>query len=427
MSKVLIVQLARFGDLVQTGRLVSSLQDLGHEVHFCLDRSLASLAELLFPQAVVHPVAAHRADSDPMRVLLENRAAFDALTALDFESVYNLNYSGLNFQLATLFDADSVRGYKVRNGQQLMDPWPAMAMRWSRDRRIGLNLVDFWAGYAAKMRAPGLINPEAAPKGGGIGIVMAGRESRRSLPIPVLANVAQAAWRSAGEGRVFLLGSATESPAARQFLKLAPAPLRSVATDLTGKTNWGSLVEIVAGLDRVLTPDTGIMHLAAHLGVPVTAFFLSSAWCFETGPYGLGHTVYQAVQPCLPCLETKPCPHDVRCVQAFSDPGFLRFLSTGKVSHAVPGIIGLKSGFDSLGVVYDCFGGEDADAARRSAFRCFLADHLGLAKPAAATNMGAEFADRLYLDRNWIVSPDEKRSPDISSDCIDKQQHDLSR
>ena len=36
-------------------------------------------------------------------------------------------------------------------------------------------------------------------------------------------------------------------------------------------------------LDVLLTPDTGIMHLAAHLGVPVFAFFLSSAWCHETG------------------------------------------------------------------------------------------------------------------------------------------------
>ncbi|MGE4292275.1 MAG: glycosyltransferase family 9 protein [Desulfovibrio sp.] len=416
MSKILIVQLARFGDLVQTKRLLLSLADSGAEVHLCLDRSLAPLAERLFPGTLLHPIRAHRADGDPLGVLLENRAAFDQLVAERFDAVYNLNYSGMNFRLAALFDPDAVHGYKLQNGQELVDPWPAMAMRWSHDRRVGLNLVDFWAGYAPRRRAPELVNPAASPRGGGLGIVLAGRESRRSLPVPVLVNVAQTAWKATGQGRVQLLGSAAESPAARQFLKQLPPHLREWTEDWTGRTDWHALTDLVAGLDMVLTPDTGIMHLAAHLGVPVSAFFLSSAWCFETGPYGSGHTVFQAVEPCLPCLETKPCPHGVRCLTPFADPAFPRFMTTRKQKHAPSGLLGLASTFDALGVTYSAFAGEDADAPRRAAFRRFLGGHLGLSELESAPGKDAEFAERLYLERQWAVSPDEKRSKDIHSD-----------
>lgn len=422
MTRTLIIQLARFGDLVQTKRLVLSLQDLGHELHLCVDRSLEPLARLLYPQTRVHAVRAHRANGDALRVLLENRAVFDALAARRFDEIYNLNYSGLNFRLSALFPPERVRGYRQEQGQEQVDPWASLAMRWSRDRRVGLNLVDFWAGYAPRLRPPGQVNPVAEARGGGLGVVLAGRETRRSLPIPVLVEVADTVRKSAGQGRVLLLGSAAESPAARQFLRLAPAGLAERCEDLTGRTDWRALADVVSGLDRVLTPDTGVMHLAAHLGVPVTAFFLSSAWCFETGPYGLGHTVFQAVDSCLPCLENTPCPHGVRCLAPLAAPAFLRFLTTRKAAHALPGLLGLQSGFDALGATCLPFGGEDADAPRRTAFRAFLAEHLGLERPdptpedrerGGQAAMGAEYAERLYLDRNWAVSPDKKRSPDL--------------
>lgn len=418
MSKSLIVQLARFGDLVQTKRLVLSLAALGQEVHLCLDASLEALAQLLYPQAVLHPITAHWGHGDPFKVLVKNHAVFEQLASEHFDAVYNLNFSPLNFRLAALFDSGTVHGYKSKNGQDIVDPWPAMAMRWSRDRRIGLNLVDFWAGYATKMCPPQTVNPCATPKGDGIGIVMAGRESRRSLPVSILVNVAMTAWKAAGGGKLHLLGSASESPAARAFCKQLPAQLQEQTFDLTGKTDWKSLVEVVSSLNMVLTPDTGVMHLAAHLGTPVTAFFLSSAWCFETGPYGSGHTVYQAVEHCLPCLENKPCPHDVLCLKGFANPAFLRFMSTRKASHAIPGLLGLESTFDELGVTYSSIGGEDIDLHRRCGFRKFVAEHCGLSMPAKGTETGHEYAERLYLERDWLLAPLQKRTPDTQDNPL---------
>ena len=119
------------------------------------------------------------------------------------------------------------------------------------------------------------------------------------------------------------------------------------------------------------------MHLACHLGVPVLAVFLSSAWCFETGPYGAGHRVLQAVDSCLPCLESRPCPHQVRCRVPLEDPALARYLHTDKPEHLPSGLLDLATGFDGLGVAYQPRAGTDTDLETRKHFRLFLQRHLG--------------------------------------------------
>ena len=411
MKRILVIQLARFGDLMQTKRLLASLANGTDktELHLCLDQSLAALAAQIYPECILHPIRAHgtgaRNQGEILSILSENAASFAQMASCPFDAVYNLNFSPLNFRLAMLFDPDCVHGYRTRDGQDIVDNWPSLAMRWSRDRRVGLNLVDFWAGYAPCLIRPEEVNTPAHPKSGGVGIVLAGRESRRSLPVPLLATIAQTAWKSHSRGAVHLVGSASETPAARAFFKELPSDMALNTRDWTGKTDWIDLIELVDSLDLLLTPDTGVMHLAAHLGTPVTAFFLSSAWCFETGPYGTGHTVFQAVDDCLPCLETRPCPYAVRCLNGMNSPAFLRFLTTGKTEHAPPGLLGLKSGFDELGVTYAAFGGIDEDAPRRERFRSFLSRHLYAQNQARALGAAnGELASQLYLERDWMLN-----------------------
>ncbi|MDD4951863.1 MAG: glycosyltransferase family 9 protein [Desulfovibrionaceae bacterium] len=406
MKKYLVVQLARFGDLVQTKRLMATLCGRpDSEVHLCLDRGLVPLAEILYPKAALHPLVAHAAgpggDAD-RSAFTDNRSAFAELKRLEPDAVFNLNFSPLNFRLAALFDPGLVRGYKWKNGQEIKDAWPSLAMRWSGARRLGINLMDFWAAYARDMIAPDMVNPEAAPRGGGLGVVLAGKRARRSLPPEVLARIVTVLRDRTSTGRITLLGDASMRPAARAVLKDLPKAAQEAAVDLSGRTDWAGLVEAVSGLDMLATPDTGTMHLAAHLGVPVRAFFLSSAWCFETGPYGLGHTVYQALDDCLPCLETRDCPHRVRCLECFRDPGLVRFLATGRAEHLPSGAAVFESAFDSLGLTYSLLAGEEPFVEQRQRMRAFIARHLGLGQgPDAA--LDPALAEGLYLERDWMT------------------------
>lgn len=415
----LVIQLARFGDLVQTKRLLLSLlAEPEAEVHLCLDQSLAGLAALLYPTVVLHPVTAHGTalaampPQEQARALLSaNVPAFRKLARLDVKRVYNLNFSPLNFRVASLFEPGIVRGHAWHSGQEEVGQWARLAMRWSAMRRIGLNIADFWAWHHPSPIAPNTVNPPAEGRGGGLGVVLAGRESRRSLPPKELAGLISALLETnptLREGPVTLLGSGAEAKAAHQLLRELPDKRAGQIINLCGGTDWAGLMDVVGGLDLLLTPDTGTMHLAASLGIPTLATFLSSAWCSETGPYGQGHRVFQAVIDCLPCLESQPCELGVACLRPFADARLMRYLATGDARHLPDGLLDLDSALDGLGVVYTPRAGDDASAGLRTSFRQFLAQHLG-AGNAWEHPAVREFAERLYSERDWMV-PDPESS-----------------
>jgi len=183
MKPVLVMQLARFGDLLQTKRLVLGLRASGREVHLLVDASLAVLARLVYPDVQLHTLNAH-SPPDPTAL----RRTLAELAAIGFQRVYNLNFAGLSLAVSTLFDAEIVRGHKLASGQALRDPWAAMAFRWTKNRRLGaLNLADFWAGFAQPMAPAQQVHPESSPKGGAWGwpwpgVMPGGRFPRRSWP-----------------------------------------------------------------------------------------------------------------------------------------------------------------------------------------------------------------------------------------------------
>jgi len=406
MTHALIIQLARFGDLVQTKRLVLTLA-AEHGTHLCVDRSLAPLARLLYPQTTVHPIAAH--GGSPAELADFNRNALAALAAETFCCVYNLNHSPLSRALARLFPAETVRGHSADKGQDLRSPWVDLAFRWTTQRRLSpMNLADFWAFLHPTPLPPHTINPAALPGGKGLGIVLAGREARRSLPPHILAPCARVAFTSLGGPDIYLLGTQSEHALARDMTRHFSSDMLGKVQNLCGKTDWAGLSDALADLDCVLSPDTGSMHLAAHLGVPVQAFFLSSAWCHETGPYGAGHHVWQANTDCLPCLESVPCALDAQCLDAFAQHGFLsafaRSFGKGSLScaQALPSqILHLESTLDALGSTWTIRQGDDPHGMQRSALRALLGEYLGL---ASCRGGQAEAAALLYQEKDWMLT-----------------------
>lgn len=402
MPRHLVIQLARFGDLIQSKRLLVSLCNQG-ETHLLVDGSLVALARLVYPHVQVHGLQAH-GNSSAKEVFAVCGQTLAPLKSLDFDLVFNCNYSGLNRALAAMFAPERVRGYKMQTGQPLRSRWTEMAFRLTRRRQSSpLNLVDYWA-WMLDAPVPGEdVNPPAAPRGGGLGVVLAGREARRSLPMEVLVPLTRAAMQGAGLKNVVLLGSKAEQPAARDFLRHAPGALAESCRDLSGKTDWGGLLEVVQGLDLLLTPDTGVMHLAAHCGTPVLATFLSSAWAWETGPYGKGHRVLQAIQDCAPCVESRPCDNDLQCLEPFRGRDLLRLLGKGvecPTATPPPGVAVLENDFDALGQICMSVAGEVPHVRRREASRALLLELRAAAAPQPAAVQGG---DILYQERDWML------------------------
>ena len=80
-----------------------------------------------------------------------------------------------------------------------------------------------------------------------------------------------------------------------------------------GKTSMRELIDLLRGCDALLTNDTGTMHLAVMLGVPVVSVF-GSTDPDATGPVGPSHRVLQHKVPCGPCF-LRECPKDFACME----------------------------------------------------------------------------------------------------------------
>jgi lipopolysaccharide heptosyltransferase II len=83
-----------------------------------------------------------------------------------------------------------------------------------------------------------------------------------------------------------------------------------------GQTTLDQLVAELSECALLLTNDTGTMHLATLVGVPVVAVFGSTEPRL-TGPLGTGHDVLRHQVECSPCF-LRECPIDFRCMNAVS-------------------------------------------------------------------------------------------------------------
>ncbi len=83
-----------------------------------------------------------------------------------------------------------------------------------------------------------------------------------------------------------------------------------------GHTTLDQLIDELRECRLLLTNDTGTMHLAALMGVPVVAVFGSTDPRL-TGPFGNRHIILRHHVECSPCF-LRECPIDFRCMKAVS-------------------------------------------------------------------------------------------------------------
>jgi heptosyltransferase-2 len=110
-----------------------------------------------------------------------------------------------------------------------------------------------------------------------------------------------------------LVGAAGDRDAGREIESSLPADVR--ALNLIGRTDLGTLAGVMARSAAFVSNDSGGMHLAAAVGVPVTAIFGSTDERV-TSPRGEPGAHDVLVEPvfCRPCM-LRDCPIDHRCMK----------------------------------------------------------------------------------------------------------------
>jgi heptosyltransferase-2 len=91
------------------------------------------------------------------------------------------------------------------------------------------------------------------------------------------------------------------------------AAVGAACVNRIAKTTLDDLIAELRECALLLTNDTGTMHLATLLGVPVVAVFGSTEPRL-TGPLGDGHRVIRHQVECSPCF-LRECPIDFRCMK----------------------------------------------------------------------------------------------------------------
>jgi heptosyltransferase-2 len=123
------------------------------------------------------------------------------------------------------------------------------------------------------------------------------------------AHYAELARLLAAKGfQVWVLGSKKDSEAARPIAAADPG-----VRDFTGRTELGEAVELLALARAAVTNDSGLMHVAAALDVPLVAIFGSSS-PEHTPPLALRVAIESLRLECSPCFE-RHCPFGhTRCL-----------------------------------------------------------------------------------------------------------------
>jgi heptosyltransferase-2 len=100
---------------------------------------------------------------------------------------------------------------------------------------------------------------------------------------------------------VWITGSAKDAPIGQDIVGASPG-----AIDLCGKSSLAEAIDLISCAALVVSNDSGLMHIAAALGRPLTALYGSSSPQF-TPPLSEYARVVKLDVPCSPCFQ-RVCP-----------------------------------------------------------------------------------------------------------------------
>ena len=370
---IVLQNLTRFGDLLQSQPALAELAGQGHGVSVACLENFAGAAALLPEAAALFPLPGARflaglaGDWRHALVAVTEFADTVAQKAAP-DVVVNLTAALSSRLLARRLCGDAVRGFSLDSFgfRQESTPWAVFLEASSAKRGLSpFNVVDLFRKSAGvgqgrgrfALKRPG--QPESgqaaallADAGAGalaVGFQLGASAAARQWPVARFARVATRLWERLGCVAV-LVGTGAEKPLAARFRELTVGP----CLDLVGATSLPLLAAVTARLALLVTNDTGTLHLAAGLGVPSVAVFLATAQPFDTGPYLEGCLCLEPDLPCHPCPFGTPCPRDHACLEAISPDAVadaaVAFCRSGVFAPGhYPGARAWVSAFDAAG------------------------------------------------------------------------------
>ncbi|PTN38322.1 glycosyltransferase family 9 protein [Desulfonatronum sp. SC1] len=341
--RTLVMNLTRFGDLLQTQPVIAGLRDQGRSAALiCLDNFAGATQFLPDAEEVFAlPGAGLLADLDrSWPTALERLAAWKRTVVGDHSASPLLNLTPVQSArlLARVLTTAPVSGFGLddQGFGYYGNAWAAFLQTSTMNRGCSpFNLVDLMlrgADLPISGRDLELARPDqdvldhlqamlegaasttaASSRRGYVALQLGASEPRRQWPEEYFAQLGGLLWERFGLCPV-LLGTAAERRLVDGYAAKTSAPF----IDLTGRTSLPELAAALCHADLLVTNDTGTMHLAAGLGRPVAAIFLATAQPWDTGPYQENSLCLEPNLDCHPCAFGTTCDRQEECRHAIT-------------------------------------------------------------------------------------------------------------
>ena len=134
--------------------------------------------------------------------------------------------------------------------------------------------------------------------------------------------------------QVWIVGSPNDKMAADAVLNSLGENLHKVR-DLTGRTDLGTAIDILSSASLVVSNDSGLMHAAAAVGVPLVALFGSSSPAY-TPPLSPTAQIAKIDIVCSPCFK-RECPlGHFKCMRELKPPIVYNLARTALPAYIPP-------------------------------------------------------------------------------------------
>jgi len=313
--KILVIQLGRLGDAIQTTPLLEAVQRANRRAQvevLVFDCAMAALdgmpsvgVRVLREGALPGPLSEIHARIESDRI--EHRPppadllrVFDQLGLPAYDSVLNCSYSPLAAWISQRTASKARLGATITGDGEVLFQHPAHVYLRARGHfrdQNWFNLVDLWRCTADRVTPPEKCArpfvatakdaPFQLPSGPRIALNPGSSEPQRRWPV---AQFAALAGRLAQDGfHPILVGAPSDAAACAQVQAQCVAPVMN----LCGHTSVSQMALLLSHARLLVSNDTGAVHIASAVGCPVVGLFGATAYFAETSPWSEGNVILQ--------------------------------------------------------------------------------------------------------------------------------------
>lgn len=360
MDRILVIQLGRLGDICLSLPTLAGLREKNPEAEISLlgrPRFLKAFREIPYVDEVIEfdsevhlsPVKSAISkddvlnEEDVFKIIDESNYSLEKFfkSMGRFSQAIDLSFSSTSTYVLSLVSARKKRGISrdKRGFLDLRDEWSRYIYSVIQTESLNrLHIADLYRKVAgvgdASYKASLGVSKEAKEKffeliagfdvgnervdDANDGTNIAENKYQKLIALQPGASSDEKIWTKEGyekllkawlsfdkDNRFVILGSESESDRFGKDLE-AINPKRVI--NLCGKTEGEILMAGVYASDLLVSPDSGLSHIASLVHTPTMQLFFGPAKPFDTASYQEQAVIFQAALECSPCEYTKLCP-----------------------------------------------------------------------------------------------------------------------